>query len=258
MKTYALVTGSSKGIGKAIAEQLAARGINLILVARSQHLLLAASLAISSKYHVDVKYLIADLSDTKSPQYIFDWCTAQNYSVNILINNAGFGLCGKFDEYTSDENLNMMQVNMQAPVHLCHLFIPELAKYERSYILNVASSAAYQAVPGLSLYAASKAFILNFSRGLRQDLKSTNISVSCLSPGATDTEFIIRANVGERGKKSADLLNMTPEQVARIAVTGMFNNKTEIVAGWINKLSVFFSWLLPKIIVEKIAMKLYR
>ena len=258
MKTFALVTGASKGIGKAIAEELAARGHSLVLIARSENTLAETAFNISKKFQVEVKYLVADLGDSKSPQFIFNWCRANNYPINILVNNAGFGLSGAFNKYPIEESLNMMQVNMHAPVHLSHLFIPELAIHPKSYILNVASSAAYQPVPGLSLYAASKIFILNFSRGLKQELKSSNISVSCVCPGATDTEFIVRANVGVRGQKSAELVNMSPKQVAIIAINGMFNNEAEIIAGWLNKLNVFLAWLLPKIVLEKIAMKLYR
>lgn len=258
MMAYALVTGASKGIGKAIAEELAKKRINLILIARSGDLLAKISTEISEQYQVDVKYLEADLSDLNSPQSVLNWCLSNNLQVNILVNNAGYGLSGYFGTNPIADNLNMLQLNMQTPVQLCQLFLPELKKHSKSYILNVASTAAYQAFPGLSLYAASKAFVLHFTRGLRQELNSSNVSVSCVCPGATDTEFIVRAKVGNRGAKTAQMVNMTPKNVAQIAIKGMFNGEAEIIPGLPNKLGVFFAWLLPKFMVEKIAMKLYK
>src|ERR1700732_4131082 len=105
----------------------------------------------------------------------------------------------------------MMQVNMIAPVQLCKQFLPKLRQQPKAFILNIASSAAYQAVPGLTVYAATKSFILSFSRGLRQELKKTPVSVTCISPGATDTNFVNQAQLGEKARKMANKVNMSPE-----------------------------------------------
>src|SRR5579871_6799972 len=185
---YALITGASKGIGKAIAGELASRKFDLLLVARSEGLLQQVAKDISGKHKVSVDFFSVDLSSPNAAQKVFDWCNQKKYSIEILVNNAGYGLSGLFEKYSVDENTNMMHVNMLAPVQLCQLFLPMLKQQNKSYILNIASSAAYQAVPYLSVYAASKAFMLSYSRGLRQELKNTSVSITAISPGSTDTD----------------------------------------------------------------------
>ncbi|MGI4728846.1 MAG: SDR family NAD(P)-dependent oxidoreductase [Janthinobacterium lividum] len=255
---YALITGASKGIGKAIATELASRKTDLLLVARSAENLKVLAEELHEKYAVKTAFLAIDLSAENAVKQVFNWCLKENFSINILVNNAGYGLSGNFDKYKLEENLNMLQLNMLVPVELTQLFLPQLLSQPKAYILNTASSAAYQSVPGLALYAASKSFLLSFSRGLHQELKSKNVSVTCLSPGATDTDFVVRAQLGPKGLKAANQVNMTPEAVAKIAVKAMFKGKAEVIAGAINKLSAFASWLLPKSFVERTAMKIYQ
>jgi short-subunit dehydrogenase len=254
---YALITGASKGIGRAIAEELAGRGFNLLLVARSTDLLQQVTAEISSRYKVKVNYLALDLSAPDAPHKVLAWCKEHSYTVQVLVNNAGYGLSGPFEKYSYSEHLNMMQLNMSTLVGLTHLFLPELRQQGRGYILNVASSAAYQAVPKLSLYAATKSFVLSFSRGLHQELHGSSVSVTAVSPGATDTDFPNRAQIGEKGQKAAAKLNMTPAAVARIAVKAMLAGKSEVITGFVNKLGAAMAWLLPKSVVEKTAMKIY-
>lgn len=254
---YALITGASKGIGKAIAQNLASKGHYLLLIARSEDLLQQLSAQLQQQYKIEVHYLAIDLSEENAITTIYSWMQQNNYAIDILVNNAGYGLSGAFENYPLQQHLNMMQVNMNVVVELSYLFLPILKQQPKAYILNIASSAAYQAVPYLSLYAATKSFILQFSRGLHHELKNTSISVTCISPGATDTGFADRAKVGAKALKAAEKVNMTPQQVAAIAVTGMFNGKTEVITGFINKAGAFLVWLLPKKLVEKTAAKLY-
>jgi short-subunit dehydrogenase len=255
---YALITGASKGIGKAIAIELASRKTDVLLVARSAENLQHLADELGKKYDIKTAYLALDLSAENAAQQVFDWCRKENFSINILVNNAGYGLSGKFDKYTLEENLNMLQLNTMVPVALTQLFLPQLLSQPKAYILNTASSAAYQSVPGLSLYAATKAFLLSFSRGLHQELRTTTVSVTCVSPGATDTDFVVRAQLGPKGLKAAQQVNMTPEAVAKIAVKAMFRRKPEVIAGTINKAGIFMAWLLPKGLVERTAMKIYQ
>ncbi len=255
--SVALITGASKGIGKAIAIELAARKYDLVLVARSAALLQSVAVELREKYKVEVDYFAIDLSLSDSPQRIFDWCAEKKYSINVLVNNAGYGLSGLFDKYSVAENTNMLQLNIIALSQMCQLFLPQLKNQSESYILNIASSAAYQAVPYLSLYSASKSFVLSFSRGLRQELRKTSVSVTCISPGSTDTDFANRAQIGEKGLKTAEKVNMQPQVVAKIAVDSMFAGKAEVITGLINKLGAFMVWLMPKSLVEKTAMKIY-
>lgn len=255
---YAVITGSSKGIGKAIAEELAAKKINVLLVARSENLLKEVADDIEKKYGVSAKYVAIDLAESQASKQVFDWVNANNYSVNILVNNAGYGLSGAIDKYSLQEHNSMMQVNMNVVVELTYLFLDTLKKKEQSYILNVSSGAAYQSIPGLNIYAATKSFVLSFSRGLNYELRKTNVSVSAICPGATDTDFANRAKAtGEKAMKLAAKFNMQPSEVAKIAVDGMFAKKIEIVPGFVNKLAVFLAWLLPQKLLEKSAASIY-
>lgn len=256
--TYALVTGASKGIGKAIAYNLAARKINLLIVARSENLLAEISDDLSKKYEIKVKYLCIDLGIANAAESVFEWITKNDLSVNILINNAGYGLSGKFEKYTAREYVEMMNVNMVALVKLTSLLLPVLKQHQRGHILNIASTAAYQAVPYLSVYAATKSFVVSFSRSLQYELRNTRVSVTCVSPGGTDTGFAERADISETARKTGEKVNMSSTSVAAIAVNSMFKKKKEVVTGFINKLGAFLVWLAPKRISEKVAGTLYQ
>ncbi|RYZ27805.1 MAG: SDR family oxidoreductase [Chitinophagaceae bacterium] len=255
--SFALITGASKGIGKSMAFELAAKGYDLALIARSQDLLKQAAEEIRSKHNVQVHVLALDLSSPTSAQEVFNWAKRENFDVSVLVNNAGYGLSGAFQSYSLDQHVNMLQVNCTTLVQLTYLFLPQLKQQGQAYILNISSSSAYQAVPYLSLYAASKALVLQFSRGLRHELRKTSVSVTCISPGATDTEFNTRAQVGEKAMKAAKKVFMKPEEVAKVAIDSMFKKKTEVIVGVVNKLGGFLAWLLPKKLVEGTTANLY-
>jgi short-subunit dehydrogenase len=256
--SYALITGSSKGIGKAVAFELAKRNFNILLTARSAELLQQIAAEIKNLYPVNINWLPLDLSEINAPQKLYNWCIENNYDVSILVNNAGFGLSGVLQNSSLEKNTALIQLNIVVPTQLCQLFIPLLHKQKESYIMNIASTAAYQAVPYLNIYSASKAYVKNFSRGLRGELSGTNISVTCISPGPTDTDWATTAKVPHKVLKMADKLNMHPAEVADKAVKAMFNKRTEIVLGLMNKLGVFMAWLLPKKIVETSVSNLYK
>ncbi len=254
---YAIITGASKGIGKAIAEELATRKINLLLIARSAALLEEIAADLSKRYGIRADSLAIDLALPSAPEQIAEWVKEKGYAVNILVNNAGYGLSGSFERYDAAAHTDMMQVNMTTPVALIRLLLPELRKHSQSHILNIASAAAYQAVPGLTVYAASKSFLLNFSRGLQYELRNTHISVTVVSPGGTDSDFANRAQVSQKAVKAGEKLNMTAEAVARQAVNAMFARKTEVITGFVNRLGAFLVWLLPKKLTEKTAAGIY-
>ena len=254
---YALVTGSSKGIGRAIALNLAGRGYDLLLVARSEDVLAELALEITNTKKVQAHYLALDLSAKNAENQILSWVESKGYEVSVLVNNAGYGLWGNFSDLTLEEQNNMMQLNMNFLVNLTYKLIPYLKKQPKSYILNVGSTAAYQAVPTLSLYAATKSFVVLFTRGLRHELARTPISVSCLSPGGTKTGFIERSRMHHL-QKTSDKLSMEPEEVAEIGVKGMLKGKMEIIPGFLNWFSVGLIRMLPKVLVEKAAGNLYK
>jgi short-subunit dehydrogenase len=254
---FALITGASKGIGKAIAETLAARGYDLLLVARSADLLQQVAEEIHSVSKKNCLWLAQDLATDSSAEAVYDWCEKNQYPVSVLVNNAGYGLSGPFVKYSAQETADMLHLNMITLTKLTRLFLPDLLKQPAGFILHIGSSASYQAVPMLTAYAASKAYVLSFSRGLYQELRKTTVSVTCVCPGPTDTNFVNRANVGKKGQKAAEKFNMTPQTVAHIAVESLFRRRPEVITGGMNKLSAFFAWLLPKTVVEGIAKKLY-
>jgi uncharacterized protein len=254
---FALITGASKGIGKAIAETLAARGYDLLLVARSPDLLAQVSAGIQSTTNRNCQWLAIDLATEFAAESVYEYCEKNKYQVSVLVNNAGYGLSGYFEKYSPQETTDMLHLNIITLTKLTRLFLPGLLKQPAGYILNIGSSASYQAVPLLAVYAASKAYVLSFSRGLWQELRKTNVSVTCVCPGPTDTNFVNRANVSAKGQKAAARFNMSPQTVAHIAVESLFRRRPEVITGSLNKLSAFFAWLLPKTLVEGVAKKLY-
>ncbi|MBY0427519.1 MAG: SDR family oxidoreductase [Cytophagales bacterium] len=255
---YALVTGSSKGIGKCIAEELAIKKFDLLLVARSSDSLKSLAETLSSTYGVKVQYLSLDLADPIAPEKVKDWVITHGFQVSILVNNAGYGVWGEFEKTDISELMKMLQLNMLTLVKLTYLLLPILRKEKQSYILNIASTASYQAVPTLSAYAASKSFVLSFSRGLYHELKGSNVSLTTVSPGATDTYFTERAGISDEVKKKNEKFFMTPEAVAKIAVKAMFDKKDEVITGFVNWISAFAVRLLPKTMIESIAAGIYK
>jgi short-subunit dehydrogenase len=257
MQKYALVTGASKGIGREIAVQLAGKGYHLLLVARAETELIQLSGQLARQYKVRVHFLSCDLSEPGAAAKVSKWCVAITPSLSVLINNAGYGAWGNFSDLGLEAQMNMLQLNVNAVVELSYLLLPLLEQQERAYVLNVSSTAAYQAMPTMALYAASKSFVLSFSRALRYELRKTNISVSCLSPGPTATGFVSRAGL-EALADLADKFNMSAATVADLGLKGMFNRKSEIIPGIVNKLSVFGATHLPKSWIERITAGLYK
>lgn len=256
--SFALITGASKGIGLAIAKELASRKINLLLVARSENLLAELASEISKEYGVDCFYLSQDLSREDAADAVYHWCLQQNYSVNILVNNAGYGLSGSFEKRSMEETIGMMNVCVTTALKLIHLFLPQLKQQQKAYILNIGSSSAYQSIPYMAAYAAAKSFMVSFTRALKYELRNTNVVATVVSPGVTDTDFPLRADVPEKGLKAAAKVSMSAAAVAKIAVNSMFKERSEVLTGFITKVTVFFVKLLPKKFSERTAAKFYQ
>lgn len=258
--SYALITGASKGIGKELAVSLAKRKYNLLLIARTENLLSELAGELQKKYGVTVFYKAIDLSAPNIAEDIMAWCKSEGYDINVLVNNAGYGLHGAFEKTPINEQLNMMQLNMNATVQLTHLALPLLRQHPgKSYILNIASTAAYQSVPYLGVYSATKSFVLSFTRAIRQELKGSNISVTCLSPGTVETNFMERAGMDKVKKiaKQAAKFNMQADVVAEFGINAMLKGKAEVIPGLANKVGAFANRLLPKNAVEGIAKGIY-
>lgn len=250
---HALITGASKGIGKAIALELALKGYDVLLVARNESALSETCQEIMDKASVDAQSLVLDLSSDDAALRLREWVHSLHVDLRILVNNAGYGLSGRFEEQKLETIQNMMQLNMINLVSLTHLLLPLLKRCPQAYILNVASTSAYQPTPNLAVYAASKAFVLSFSRALNNELKKSSVSVTCISPGPTNTAFVERAQLTEKGLERMKKVHMEASDVAKIAVRALFSRKAEIVPGLTNKSASFMAWLFPKSLVENIA-----
>ncbi|MBS1682582.1 MAG: SDR family oxidoreductase [Bacteroidetes bacterium] len=255
---FALITGASGGIGLSIARELAKQKIDLLLVARSTENLLKVKTELEENNKIKVEVFSVDLSLPGSAQSVAEWVERNSFPVNMLVNNAGYGVWGSVDKTPLNQLTNMMQLNMASLTEMCHLMLPELKKHGQSYIMNIASTAAYQAVPTLSTYAATKSYVLLFTRGLRRELINTPVSVTCVSPGATSTGFVDRAGMSDFLKDRAEKFSMKADDVAKVAVRGMFNKKAEVIPGLMNQITVLLTYFVPKRLTESIAEGLYK
>ena len=254
--TYSLITGASKGIGKAMAYELAAQGKNLILVARSEELLKNLSQELAAK-NIDVKYLAADLLDEDAAKLVFDWVDIQKLTIDTLVNNAGMGYWGKFTDGPIQKHVEVMHLNMDAMVTMAYEFLKRTDGSQRRYILNTVSTAAFQPVPYMAIYSASKSFMLSFSRALRYEVKPLDVYVTALCPGATESEFSKVAGV--RGlEKNYSWFFMTSESVAKAGINGLWKNKSVVIPGFINKISTIAVNFTPQDMAASMSANIFK
>jgi hypothetical protein len=218
--------------------------MNLILVALPDTELAETASAIGQRYGVDVRCLEIDLTEPGSPDALHRWIGEQRLAVNMLINNAGIGAHGPFSESEPERNRAMITLNISALVQLTQLFLPELKRQPRSYILNVASLAAFYAMPYKPVYAPSKAFVLNFSLALRAELAGTSVTVSALCPGGIISNEECRKLIAAQGFIGRISCHH-PEEVARYALGQLHRGKGIIIPGLINKLARILGTIAP-------------
>ncbi|MFT6986466.1 MAG: short-subunit dehydrogenase [Psychromonas sp.] len=254
MNKVVLITGASAGLGEEFAFQLAEQGFSLLLVARRASRLQNIQRQLQLQYpELVIHYLCADLTDNQAPQKIVDYLHAQSLQLVGLINNAGFGQRGLFSEISLQTHLDMLQVNICSLLALTYLVIPTFTQ-QQSFIVNVASTAAFQAGPNLAVYYASKAFVLSFSEALHEELKERNIQVSALCPGATDTEF---AEVAELSDSVLFTLRVMGKQVVvRYSLAHL--NKAVVIPGIVNKFGALMAQLIPRAIARKLAYRMQK
>ncbi|HEV3225128.1 MAG TPA: SDR family NAD(P)-dependent oxidoreductase [Puia sp.] len=245
-KLYALVAGGSKGIGYGIAEALAKRGYNLILIARHLDTLQAAKNKLESKYPIHVEVLAIDLSFDSSADQIAKWCTNRNIHLKVLCNVAGLGGANDYLSFPLDSLRYMVRLNIESCMALSLTLLPLLEKNAPSYILNVASMAGFAPIPVKNMYSATKSAVVFFSYSLRYQLKDKHISVSCLCPGPVFTKPEIvkdtKAKLGWFGMKMA----LDPGTVGEVAVKKTFKKKLIIVPGTLAKISSSIIRFLPR------------
>lgn len=229
----ALITGASSGIGLELARLFAADGSRLILTARSEDRLAAIASELQSAHSVEVHVLPEDLSDPAAPRRLFDAIEAAGLSVDVLVNNAGFGALGLFAKMSLDRQLAMLRLNCEALTHLTWLCLQPMKDRNRGRVLNVGSTAAFFAGPNMAVYYATKAYVLSFSEALREELRKTGIGVTCLCPGPTDTPFAEDSGMGDTSLFRAA---MSADRVAKIGYQAMRRGRAIVIPGWRNKL----------------------
>jgi short-subunit dehydrogenase len=249
----ALVTGASSGIGRELARLFAADH-DLILVARREAELNALADELRSQFGKAVHVFPADLGDPAAPPKLFDAVAAKGLSVDVLVNNAGFGWTGPFVEADLGKMLNMVQVNVTALTHLTGLFLPGMRQRGRGRILNVASTAAFQPGPLMAVYYATKAYVLSFSEALFNELDGSGVAVTCLCPGPTKTEF---GDVA--GMQETNLFNgpnvMSVQTVATAGYQATMRGKRLVVPGLLNKLLILSGRFSPRGLVLKLVRR---
>lgn len=248
---YALITGAGIGIGRALAIECARRNMNLALIDLPGSGLEKTIDHLNKHFEVDVQYLEIDLTTPQSAEKVFNWSREHNIQVGMLINNAGKGHLGCFTDYDHTFYERMVRLNVESVVLLTRLFLPEMKKMEKAYILNLGSIASFYPIPYKIVYAGSKSFIYSFSRALKQELQHSPVTVSVLCPGPiiTNQEVIQRIRRGGFwGRRSA----MRPGKMAGIAITQMLRGKAVIIPGGINKFFRFASMLVPTRIKQRL------
>ena len=246
----ALITGGSVGIGLELAKQFASHGHDLILSARHRDALEAAAGAIREKYGVEVTVIAEDLTDPNATQRLYDAVLAAELDVHFLVNNAGFGLGGAFADTDASRELGMIQVNVSALTHLTKLFLPAMIKRNSGRILNVASTAAFQPGPLMSVYFATKAYVLSFSQALDEELRNTGVSVTCLCPGATDTQFAKTAKV-QNSRLFATVGIAKADDVAKYGYDALMRGERVAIHGLRNKIMIQAERFAPRKLVTK-------
>lgn len=241
---YALVTGGSSGIGFAIAEKLAQKGYNLLLVSNQESELQKCSLIISSRYSVKCFYLSIDLSKPEAALKVYEYCHQHKLTIEILVNNAGILLYSEVASAPVEKVHLILQLHIHTTVMLCRYFGEDMQERRSGKILNVSSISAIMPYPGISLYGPTKTFIRYFTRALRSEMQAYKVTVTCVLPGATATALYDPNVVNvELGKKLG--IMHTPEFVAQKAIRALFNNQAECIPGMLNKLTVFFLSFIP-------------
>ncbi len=251
---WSLVTGASAGIGKALAEELAAGGTHLILTARRRDRLEELAKRLRSKFQIQAEIFETDLAKPAAPQEIFNFTQEKGIAVDVLINNAGFGQFGELTTVETQRLLDMVQVNCTAVLHLTRLFLPSMIARRRGDVLIVASTASFQAVPYISTYAATKVFDLYLAEGLAEEMKPHGIRVCALCPGTTESEFheVAGHPSHSRGRQE------TAEKVAKTGLRALAAGKSYVISGLGNYLGAHGERLVPRRFVTRIAANLFR
>jgi short-subunit dehydrogenase len=233
---WALVTGSSGGIGYELSRQFAHDGFNVVLIARDAERLSKVARELENRYHTKTLVLPKDLSHPSAAGEIYGEMQKHNLTIEVLVNNAGFGDLGPLAETEWEVQRQMLQVNVMTLVELTRLFLPEMIRRKSGRILNIGSTGSFAPVPYMAVYGATKAFVLSFSEALSAELEGTGVTATALCPGVTATQFAKRAKT--ENSLLVRLNQMTAGDVARTGYHALMKNKTRVVPGWFNKIII--------------------
>ncbi|MCF6318169.1 MAG: SDR family oxidoreductase [Proteobacteria bacterium] len=246
MKRYALITGASAGIGKEFAQQLAKKGWNLLLVARREKTLKELSKQLSKKHNIDAKYFIADLSDITQPKNLYEFCQESNINIAMLVNNAGYGVPGDFENNDWMTHKDNLQVMLNSVVEICHFFYPDMIQQKYGRIINVASLAGFAPpTAGHTLYGGIKSFVIRFSHSLHLEGKDKGVHVTALCPGFTFTEFHDVNGTRKMVSKLPKFMWMSSESVVKQGIIAIEKNQPVKINGKINRIIAALSSALP-------------
>ncbi|HAX95643.1 MAG TPA: hypothetical protein DCY35_03855 [Prolixibacteraceae bacterium] len=248
---YTLITGGSSGIGRAFAEECASRGHHLFLIDLPETGLSELSNSLTESYGIKAMYMETDLTSQKAAAGVFRYATEQGIRVNFLINNVGKGHNGTLENLNGEQISTMIRLNILTTTLLTHEFLPMLKANAPAHILNLSSFAAFTALPGKSVYSASKAYVLYFTKSIRTELKPYNIKVAAVCPAGVPTSPIIRERISRSSSIGRSMVS-NADQVARIAIDGVIKGQSVIFPG--HRLKTFFAcaWVMPQGLVLKV------
>ncbi len=252
-----LVTGASSGIGAEIARLLAARGLGVTVVARREDKLKDLAAELASRHGVRSEYIAADLTDEASRTAIGTELEDRALAVNVLVNNAGLTTMGPVSRSDPAREIALVRTDVEAVVHLCSMFVPGMVERRSGAVLNVASTAAFQPLPGQASYGASKAFVLSYSHALRGELRPSGVTATVLCPGPVETGFAEAAGMtdAEASESLPKVMWVPAAEVAKQAVAGMDANKAVVIPGLPNRMASAFGWLAPRGILVPMLVK---
>jgi len=251
LKEAILITGASTGIGYELAKLFAQDKKPLVLVARNQNKLEEIQRELTSKYSIEVFIFPVDLSVLNSVEQLYEFTRSQDLFIETLVNNAGYGSCGEFVNLPLEDELGMIQLNVTSLVHLTKLYLTEMVANQKGFILNVASTAAFQSGPYMTNYYATKAYVLHFSEGLAEEVKKYGIQVTALCPGPTQTEFQKRAKINNPLLFKGPLA-MDSSSVAKAGYKALKKGKVIEIPGFLNWSLASLVGFIPRFIVRKI------
>lgn len=252
----ALVTGASSGLGVDFARELAALGARLVIVARREDQLKQVQAEIKAKYGVEVVTVALDLAAAGAPQALYDLVRQEKLQVDVLVNNAGFGVYGNELDIAWEKTNQMLQLDIVALTHLTKLFARDMVKRRFGYVLQIASIGAYQPSPTYAAYSAAKAYVLSFGEALNYELRGSGVSCTVLSPGVTATEFLQVA--GQKRNWFHNATMMTSVEVARIGIQAMLKRRYSVVAGFMNWLMAFSTRFTPRSMLAAVTYRLMK